>query len=54
MSNDLDNFFDPCSVAVVGASPDRDKVGYALLRNLLFGSGCEERDHHLGGLRRDG
>lgn len=38
MSNDLDNFFDPRSVAVVGASPDRDKVGYALLRNLLFGS----------------
>jgi acetyltransferase len=38
MSNDLDNFFDPRSVAVVGASADRDKVGYALLRNLLFGS----------------
>lgn len=38
MSTDLDAFFRPSSVAVVGASTDPAKVGYALLRNLLFGS----------------
>jgi acetyltransferase len=36
MSNDLDKFFRPRSVAVVGASADEAKVGYALLRNLLY------------------
>lgn len=37
MSSDLDNFFDPKSIAVVGASASEAKVGYALLRNLLYG-----------------
>lgn len=37
MSHDLDPFFRPSSVAVVGASNDESKVGYALLRNLLYG-----------------
>jgi acetate---CoA ligase (ADP-forming) len=37
MTDDLDLFFKPTSVAVVGASADEAKVGYALLRNLLYG-----------------
>ena len=37
MPTDLDNFFNPPSVAVVGASANESKVGYALLRNLLYG-----------------
>ena len=48
MPSDLDNFFDPRSVAVIGASADRDKVGYALLRNLLFGSMHGEEDPAQG------
>ena len=42
----LDEFFAPRSVAVVGASSEPSSVGYALLRNLLFGSmhGEENRD----------
>ena len=37
-ASDLDPFFHPSSVAVVGASSREDSVGYALLKNLLFGS----------------
>ena len=33
-----DNFFNPRSVAVIGASNDKNKVGYALVSNLLNGS----------------
>jgi acetyltransferase len=33
----LDNFFDPQSVAVIGASRDSDKLGYAVLYNLKEG-----------------
>ena len=46
MTTDLDAFFHPRSVAVVGASDDPAKVGYALLRNLLYGRirGDEDRD----------
>ncbi|MCK5590637.1 MAG: acetate--CoA ligase family protein [Candidatus Pacebacteria bacterium] len=32
---DFNNFFDPRSVAVIGASNNKSKVGYALLYNLL-------------------
>ena len=51
MSSDLDNFFHPSSVAVVGASSDPAKVGYALLRNLLYGSirGAEDRSVGFAG-----
>ena len=51
MSSDLDNFFDPQSVAVVGASANPAKVGYALVRNLLFGRmhGAEDRDQGFKG-----
>jgi acetyl coenzyme A synthetase (ADP forming)-like protein len=51
MSSDLDNFFDPQSVAVVGASANPAKVGYALVRNLLFGRmhGLEDRDQGFKG-----
>jgi acetyltransferase len=34
----LNNLFNPLSVAVVGASNDKNKVGYALVSNLLSGS----------------
>jgi len=34
----LDPFFNPSAVAVVGASTRETSVGYALLKNLLFGS----------------
>jgi acetyltransferase len=34
----LETFFEPRSVAVIGASSDKTKVGYALLFNILSGS----------------
>ncbi|MCL5004613.1 MAG: acetate--CoA ligase family protein [Patescibacteria group bacterium] len=34
----LSNFFNPKSIAVIGASPNKDKVGYSLVKNLLGGS----------------
>lgn len=34
----LENFFNPKSVAVIGASNDKNKVGYALMKNLLDGA----------------
>ncbi|HMB54500.1 MAG TPA: acetate--CoA ligase family protein [Thermoanaerobaculia bacterium] len=37
-SNSLDPFFQPTAVAVVGASSRESSVGYALLKNLLYGS----------------
>jgi acetate---CoA ligase (ADP-forming) len=33
----LDNFFNPKSVAVIGASSDKSKVGYAVMVNLCVG-----------------
>ncbi len=38
----LDSFFDPQSVAIIGASRDPDKLGHAVLANLLEGgyTGC--------------
>lgn len=51
MLNDLDPFFRPKSVAVVGASSDEAKVGYALLRNLLYGRmrGSSDRNDGFDG-----
>jgi len=51
MPTDLDNFFSPASVAVVGASANEAKVGYALLRNLLYGRmhGAAERNNGFSG-----
>jgi acetate---CoA ligase (ADP-forming) len=34
----LNNFFNPKSIAVIGASNDKNKVGYALVSNLLGGA----------------
>lgn len=48
MPSDLDPFFHPHSVAVVGASADEAKVGHALLRNLLFGRMHGEDDRTAG------
>jgi acetyltransferase len=51
MTSDIDAFFNPESVAVVGASSNPAKVGYALLRNLLYGSmkGAPSREHGFAG-----
>jgi acetyltransferase len=47
----LDPFFRPRSVAVIGASSEASSVGYAVLRNLLFGSmhGPEDREAGFAG-----
>jgi acetyltransferase len=34
----LNNFFNPKTIAVIGASADKNKVGYALMSNLCAGS----------------
>ncbi|MBI3267981.1 MAG: acetate--CoA ligase family protein [Planctomycetes bacterium] len=44
---DLDRFFHPRSVALVGASDKPGKVGTAILENLLFGA-AGERDRSRG------
>ncbi|MDO8504722.1 MAG: acetate--CoA ligase family protein, partial [Candidatus Liptonbacteria bacterium] len=33
----LDKLFDPSSIAIIGATPEKNKVGYSLLYNLLQG-----------------
>ena len=38
MSNKLQNFFNPKSIAIIGASADKNKVGYALVNNILKGA----------------
>ncbi len=38
---DFNNFFNPRSVAVIGASNNKSKVGYALLYNLLASGGAK-------------
>lgn len=48
MPSSLDPFFQPGSVAVVGASADESSVGYALLRNLLYGRIRGPEDRSLG------
>lgn len=48
MPTDLDQFFQPRSVAVVGASASAEKVGYALMRNLLYGRMSGEADREAG------
>lgn len=37
LKNKLDNFFNPGSVAVIGASGNREKIGYGILKNLIEG-----------------
>jgi len=37
----LEEFFDPKSVAVVGASTSPEKLGYAVLENLVNGGYAE-------------
>jgi acetyltransferase len=34
----LTNFFNPKSIAIIGASADKNKVGYAIIANLLSGA----------------
>ncbi len=33
--NSLDNFFNPKSIAIIGASSDREKLGYGILKNIM-------------------
>jgi len=33
--NSLDNFFNPKSIAVIGASSNKEKLGYGILKNIL-------------------
>ena len=33
--NDLNNFFNPKSIAIIGASGKKEKLGYAILKNIL-------------------
>ncbi len=35
--NNLNNFFNPKSIAVIGASAKKEKLGYAILKNILDG-----------------
>ena len=54
MSNLPDAFFNPRGVAVIGASSDPGKLGYAVARNLIQ-SGYQGAIHLVnqkGGLRR--
>jgi acetyltransferase len=44
----LDSFFVPRAVAVIGASADPGKVGYAVLRNALYGSVAGPAERALG------
>jgi acetyltransferase len=37
MGNDIKSLFEPRSVAVIGASPDKDKIGYKILDNIISG-----------------
>jgi acetyltransferase len=54
-AHELDTFFHPSSVAVVGASSRPSSVGYALLKNLLFGSmRAEPAKGEAGEARRRG
>lgn len=32
----LDNFFNPKSIAIIGASRDRNKLGYQILKNIIY------------------
>jgi acetyl coenzyme A synthetase (ADP forming)-like protein len=44
----FDSFFLPRAVAVIGASADPDKVGFAVLRNALYGSIAGPADRARG------
>jgi acetyltransferase len=46
-------FFKPSSVAVVGASAKKGKVGNVILNNIIYGSDENERDGVLGGFKGD-
>jgi acetyltransferase len=46
---ELFNFFKPSSVAVIGASATKGKIGNIVLNNILYGSAINEQKSHLGG-----
>lgn len=43
----LQLFFNPKSIAVIGASSDKNKVGYAIVSNLLAGSNTSSLDSNV-------
>ncbi len=49
---DLKNFFDPKSVAVIGASNDKNKVGYSLVFNLKSGGTSSDANGNPGAAKR--
>jgi acetyltransferase len=49
----IKSFFKPSSVAVVGASAKKGKVGNVILNNIIYGSDENERDGVLGGFKGD-
>jgi acetyltransferase len=48
---ELGNFFKPSSVAVIGASGTKGKVGNIILNNILYGSKDNEQQNVIGGFK---
>ncbi|MCK5559745.1 MAG: CoA-binding protein, partial [Thermoplasmata archaeon] len=48
---ELSNFFKPSSVAVIGASGTKGKVGNIILNNILYGSKDNEQQNVIGGFK---
>jgi acetyltransferase len=47
----LDTFFKPSSVAIIGASDTKGKVGNIVINNILYGSRENEQQNVLGGFK---
>ncbi len=47
----IEKFFKPSSVAIIGASGTKGKIGNILLTNIVFGSKENEQDHIFGGFK---
>ncbi|UCE38330.1 MAG: CoA-binding protein [Thermoplasmata archaeon] len=49
--NAIKSFFKPSSVAVIGASPKKGKVGNIVLNNIIYGSEENEKNGVVGGFK---
>jgi acetyltransferase len=49
--HELGNFFKPSSVAVIGASATKGKVGNIILQNILYGSKSNAEENIVGGFK---
>jgi acetyltransferase len=47
----INNFFKPSSVAIIGASPKKGKIGNIILTNIIYGSEENEKKGALGGFK---